>query len=379
MNGKILKIIFVILFFGMILLPLAKTNLEPEKVSESENRKLAAPAKLYDENGDFNTNFTSDFETWINDNIGFRSELVIQNAKMQYYMFHVLANNTDMYLGPNGEINYATSAMLLDYQHNNYYSEDELKEITAGYQKYKDYVEEKGAQFYYYQCWDKHSIYPEQFPDTVYQYGDLSKTDLVNQAILEDTDVCLISPKEELIAAKKDYQTYSVAGDPTHWTQRGAYIGYLKLMNTLNQYAEKPYKVLQEEDYDIATVDQGTTLFGGIHRIELLENFQIKNPAAVLTNEKLTLYSEDQRHRFFTNDRVDNDTRLLIIGDSYFDSFLLDDLAESFHEVLIIWGDYLGDFQHVVDEYDADIVIVEAAERVDRSMVIANGASNINP
>jgi hypothetical protein len=132
---------------------------------------------------------------------------------------------------------------------------------------------------------------------------------------------------------------------------------------------------LQETDYIITAPDQGSTLFGGIHRVDNIENFEIKNPGAVLTNEKLTAYSDDKRHRFFTNDHADNNTRLLIIGDSYFNSYIIDDLAESFHETIIIWGEYLSDVQNIIDAYDADIVIIEAAERLDRTGRIIRGAA----
>ena len=72
---------------------------------------------------------------------------------------------------------------------------------------------------------------------------------------------------------------------------------------------------------------------------------------------------------------MDNDTCLLIIGDSYFESFIVDDLAESFHETVLIWGDYLSDYKAIVDEYSPDIIIIEAAERVDRSYGIMAGAA----
>lgn len=64
---------------------------------------------------------------------------------------------------------------------------------------------------------------------------------------------------------------------------------------------------------------------------------------------------------------------MLIIGDSYFNSFIYDDIAESFHETILIWGDYVGDIQNIIDSYNADIVIVEAAERCDRTDGIIAG------
>ena len=375
MFKRVSQMAFTVLFLLMIVIPLLTTNLQKNKVSADENRMLAPRAELYKEDGTWNENYTEDFETWINDNIGMRSSMIINNARMQYYWFKVLANNADMYLGPNGELNYATAAMLTDYQHDNLYSDDYLHEIADNMQYLSDYVEAKGTQFYYYQCWDKHSIYPEYFPATVIQTGKESKTDGIVRALNDYSDVNVISPKQELQDGKSIIPTYSVWGDPAHWNQRGAYTGYIKLMNTINKNSDIQYRVLQESDYNITTPDQGATLFGGIHRVDNIEDFEIKNAKAILTNEKLTLYSDDERHRFFTNNEVDNGTRLLIIGDSYFDAFIIDDLAESFYETIIIWGDYLSNLQNIIDTYDADIVIVEAAERVDRTKSIINGVT----
>ena len=377
MFKKISRNIFITVFLAMLVIPLVTVNRKEGKVSETENRKLAPMARLYSGDGTLNKGFLADFETWLNDNIGFRSAFVSANAGIRYYLFGVLPDNSDMYLGPEGELNYATDKMLKDYQHANLYSEEYLRETADCLQCLCDYAESKGAQFYYYQCWDKHSIYPEHFPDTVLQTGSESKTDGIVRAFEEYTDVNVISPKQDLLDAKSQYNTYSMWGDPAHWTERGAYIGYRKLMNAINANSADSYRVLEESDYTISVTDQGKTLSGGIHNEDLEETFQIKEPRAVLMKEKLTLYAEDGRHRFFTNEAAGNKTRLLVIGDSYFNSFIMEDLAESFYETVIIWGDYLGDIKNIIDAYDADIVVVEAAERVDRTWGIRRGAEAI--
>ena len=361
----------------MLVFPLITTNLKKSTVSTSENRTLAQMPELYNEDGTRNKDFNDGFEAWINDNIGFRSNMVIANAKMQYYLFNILSNNSYMYLGPNGEFNYATDSMLKDYQHLDLYTEERLNDIADSYQYISDYLESKGKQFYYYQCWDKHSVYPEYFPDTVIQYGETSKTDGIVSALMEKTSVNVISPKQKLIDGKTTYNTYSKWGDATHWTQRGAYIGYLELMDVINLNNENKYYVLKESDYNITVTDQGSTLFGGIHKEDMLEKFEIKEPKATLSNEKLSLYAEDYRHRFFTNKYVDNDTRILVVGDSYFDSFILDDIAESFYETLIIWGDYSKDIGNIIEEYNPDIVISENAERCDRTSGMIAGVNAI--
>lgn len=377
MFKKVSQIIFIISFLAMITIPLVTTNLQKDKVSEAENRKLAPMAQLYNEDGSRNKDFTIDFEAWINDNIGLRSTMVTNNARIQYYLFQVLANNSDMYLGPNGELNYATKEMLMDYQHLNLYTEERLCEIANCMQYLCDYVENKGAKFYYYQCWDKHSIYPEYFPKTVVQMGTESKTDGIVRALDAYSDVDVITPKQDLIAEKSRKSTYSVWGDPTHWNHRGAYIGYEKLMDNINANSNIQYKKMQESDYIITTPDQGNTVFGGIHKEDFIENFQIKEQKATLTNEKLILYADDPRHQYYTNESVDNRTRLLVIGDSYFGTFIMDDIAESFYETIIVRTDYLSDFQEIIDVYDADIVVIEAAERVDITNAIVDVAQNM--
>lgn len=377
MYKKAMQTAFVVLFLLMLAIPAVTTNLKKNQVSEAERRKLAARPELYKDDGSLNREFTSDFETWINDNIGFRSRMVIHNAELQFYLFRVLANNSDMLLGPKGELNYATKEMITDYQHLNLYSEEQLREVAGAMQQISDYAEKDGAQFYYYQCWDKHSIYPEYFPDTVLQYGDVSKTDGIVRALREYSDVKVISPKQELLDGKKSYDTYSVWGDPTHWTPRGAYIGYRLLMESLNAHAETPYRILEESDYEIKITDQGRTVFGGIHKEDQLEEFELKAPKAVLTNEKLTVYAEDKSHSFYTNESAGNRTRLLILGDSYFNSFIVDDIAESFYETVLIWGDYDADIKTILDAYHPDLVIVENAERCDRLGELIKGAKKI--
>lgn len=150
MFRKITSSIFTSCFLLMLGIPLVTTNLQNEKISEAENRKLTAKPEIYKEDGTLNENYTSDFEAWIDDNIGQRASLVVNNARIQYYLFNVLSNNSDNYLGPNGELNYATADMLADYQHANLYTEDHLQEIADSMQYLSDYVEEKGAEFYYF-------------------------------------------------------------------------------------------------------------------------------------------------------------------------------------------------------------------------------------
>jgi len=369
MSEKIIKRGFVVIFFILIALPLLAVDLKGEKISEAENRRLASAPSLFNEDSTVNINFIEDVETWLNDNLGFRSNFVIQNAKIQYYLFGVLSNNSDMILGPRGEFNYAPEDIIKSYQHFDLKSEEDLEEICEGFQKAKDYLDSKGVQFYYYQCWDKQSIYPEHFPQSVLQYGDYSSSDQTVQALIERTTVNVISPKDLLTEKKKEYDTYCKWGDVSHWTQRGAYLGYQLLMAEINNHNKGKYRVLDENDFIITITDQGKTLFGGIHEEERLENFELKAPSAYQTDEPpLFLSSWAHKSRLiYRNDDVENTDTVLILGDSYFDEYIYEYLAESFHETIQVWGDYSPEFIKMIDYYNPSIVIVENAERSDRT------------
>lgn len=373
-NRKLTQL-FVGLFLLLLAVPLLTTNRQDGVISQAENRVLAQKPRLHLDDGTLNRNFTRDFENWFNDNVGLRSQMVTANARIQFHGFQRLADNSDLYLGPNGELNYATSEMLLDYQHVNLYTDEELGEIAAAYQAVSDFLSAQGIPFYYFQCWDKHSIYPEHFPDTVIQFGNTSKTDQIVAMLKDKTNIHLVSPKQELINSKACFEPYSVWGDATHWTQRGAFIAYTALMSAIDEQNPGKYKILTEQDYDIEIVDIGSTLFGGIHQENLSEQFTIRDPQAYLSEEApffVSSWATTSRNVYYNENAGNRDT-LLIFGDSYIDSFLYDDLAESFYKVVMV-RDYLEYLPDVVAHYQPTIVLVENAERCDRSASILRAA-----
>ncbi len=378
MFKKVTQTVFLILFLLMLAVPLVTSNLAKDAKSDDEKRMLAAWPSLRQEDGKLNKEVLSEFEAYVNDRIGFRSMMVNRDAQFLFYVFGRFPDGSKYLLGPNGELMYASPEMVKDYQHLNLYSEKRLQEIAKSLQTLSDYAAEKGAKLYYYQCWDKHSIYPEHFPEGALQTGTESKTDGMVRAFRTYTDVSVISAKQELLDAKAYTSTYSVWGDATHWNDRGAYIGYRKLMDSLNADREIPLDVLEEQDFVIRAQERGARLYGGlIHRNDMIEKFKIAKPKAVLTNEKLTLYSEDQDSYFYTNDFSGNETRALVLCDSYFRTFIKEEIAESFRETVFLDADHLPDFRDILTAYPSEVVIIECAERVDRTKKIVNAAKDI--
>ena len=400
------QIIFIIVFLLMIAVPLAAMFFQHEIMDVDENRRLAEPAKLVDEEGQLNTAFLTDYERWLNDHIGFRKLFVQLHGRFHYYVYHKFTPDIQYVLGPNEELIYSRAGMFRDYQHRNLYPEAYLKTAAESLQTIKDIADEKGIAFYYYQCWDKHSIYPEYVSSEILQYGDHSKTDEIIRALNEYTDIPVISPKEELLRAKETGAPYSVFGDPTHWAPEGGIIGYRVLMERINEDATQPFPVLSDSanedatqlpfpvlsdsanedttqpfpvlsdsNYKITQKDEGLILFGTIHKVCMVTQYKIREPKAVLTNDKLSLFADDPHSFYYTNNSVDNKTRLLIVGDSFFQYYILKDIAESFHETVFIHGGYMADIEKLMDAYEPDILLIENAEREDRTALWIQAAN----
>ncbi len=228
-----------------------------------------------------------------------------------------------------------------------------------------NYLKENNCEFYYMQCWDKQSIYPEYFPTSVNQYGDISRTDQILETLQTKTDIKVVPLKQDFIDNKPIYEVHSKYGDPVHWTPRGAFIGYTKVMEALNEGRDVPFKVLTEDDFNITTTDQGMSFYGGVRRSNYSEDFQRKETNAVLDESYKEQHPvfEDLDIYHFTNDKAGNDTKVMIVGNSFIVNCLMEDFAESFGETLMVWNDINANFTDWTNEYQPDIVIFEMVER----------------
>ena len=365
MYKKVINIVFILIFILTCSVPLIFSNLVHGTPSIAENRMLHGIAKVFKWDGSLNKNVLNEFDGWIDDNIGFRSEIVALNAKIQYYVFDRLTHNSTMSIGPNGILNTGSESEIRQYQHLDLKNEEELTAIAASFQKISDYLEGKGIQYYYMPLYEKYSIYPEHMPEYIVQYGDVSRIDQIVDALDKKTDINLVKLKDKLIAAKETYRPYCEYGDPGHWTQRGSYIGYYELMQLINQNGNT-YDVLLEEDFNITMKDQGADLFGEIHVEDYFEDFEIKVKNAVEINEGKGIYKDDGKIRYFKNDKVENDTRAVIFSDSYIEFYLLDEFSETFNEVIWIHADKIESFKEYVEYFEPDMVIHENAECTER-------------
>ena len=273
---------------------------------------------------------------------------------------------------------YATDKMLKSFQNVNLPTNKELNQYGIRMEAIQNYIINLGIQFYYIPCYDKQIIYPEKFIKNVNQYSNISKRELQIE-YMKQMGLNIIDFKEDLLKNKQKYLLYGDWSDPTHWTPRGAYIGYFKIMNEISK-ANNGLKILKEKDYDLSKIKSGYNLNNNYYNFDIIEKFEIKNKTSeIKPNEILGELKDDYRHIVYENNTVNNDLKLLIIGDSYFGTFLIDDFAESFSSVALIWNEYLTLYylNKTIDNYKPDIIILEDAQRVDIDARVINLAYDI--
>lgn len=370
------NIIFIGLVFIVLILPILFINLKDNQISLSENRKLNEKPVLNDISKLFNGEFFTEFNSWFKDHIGFRDNIISLKGNIDHKVFNKIDVNY-MYIGAGGELIYMEPEMLKSYQHKDLLSKEELSHIIYNYNVVNNYFNSLGASFVYVPCYDKHSILPEQIPSSIYQYGTVSKTDQIVAALLTDTKVNVANFKGDLLNVSTE--AYGKWSDPTHWTDYGSHIAYLSTMNKINELHK--VKILSNVDYNIHYEKKGYNLNGNIYKYDLYKSYDLSNPKAKkIETSILGDLASDNRHSVYYNEVIDNDLKLLIIGDSYINSYLLDDFAESFKYTYMVLGNYLIDDSliELINSLRPDIVIIENAERVDIQPAINEFVKNIN-
>ena len=365
-------IIFIVIFVSAITLPYIFAHRDTEvRVSDEENRELAAYPVLYDKENGWNTSYIENFDEWINDNLRGRTEIVKINSTLQYKLFHrILRDN--LVSGKNDWLFNKSDDLITEYQHVNLLTDDQVGEFTSNMQAFSDYLGGRGISFYYMQCYEKESIYPNEYLQGVKQLGNISRTDQVVDGLKTKTDINVIDCKIDLLNHAKTEQVYYKYAD-NHWNDYGAFIGYQDLMKRI-QIDYPKIKVLDKNDYNIENIEQSVSLYGYQYPYsDISPEYRIKNPGAVEITDTTKknwadLHVQDFIHEY-ANNSSGNSLRILLVGDSYIRQFLKDDVAESFSSTLSIDWSNLDNLDSVIDRFNPDIVVLENTEMMTGNVI----------
>ena len=220
--------IYIITFLSIISIPAIQlfTNVIDIDSNMEKRTKASRPSI-----GDFENlgEYFSSYETYFNDNFGFRSDLIKLNSKIDVNLFKQ-SSNDQVIIGTNDYLYFKDE--MPDYHKTNLLTDDEINIIANKVAKFQKDLAKKGVYFLISLAPNKSTIYPEFVGIEPTNPTGISNLDRLQKAF-DKYKVNYIDLKSELLKHKKDYELYYKKD--THWNSLGADIAANLYLSKLNK------------------------------------------------------------------------------------------------------------------------------------------------
>lgn len=357
---KVLKKIYVIAFMTVLFVPFLLAHREENRISESENRYYANVPKVFDEDGKFNQDYIQDFEEWINDNVRFRSLFRELKVTALYHLFGFL-DMEEVRVGTNGELYRSTMNDVETMQGRDLLSDSGLELYEANLYHLQNWLAEKNIGFYYMHGYNKMTVLDQYYPAGMIHYDTPYIGEHTENYLVEKDRVHVVPLYQLLNSTAQTENIYYKYYDEVHWNTDGMYLGYEKLMKTIQEkYPDIDY--LTKEDYRIEYRKEYRDVYGFLYPLaEEVPGYWIKEAHAKETeNEMYDRFSVKSHTHYFQNTNAAR--KILMINDSFVRMKMKEHLAESFGESLSVDLTNLENIEWIVEEYQPDIVLLETVE-----------------
>ncbi len=345
---KVIDYLYIVLFLGILLIPLFFMNTKPYSVSETDNRTLAyAP--------DFGKkDFRPKFETYLKDRIGFRDEMITAYAKIN----DTVAGDLSHPLYENGKDGYIFFGMHNVIRYGDYH-----RTFAEFVKAMQDYCEARGIRFYFAFEPEKTSVMRQYLPDGV-NYDDSWVEEMLGY--MDELGVHYIDNKSLLMEKSKSEQVFNVKYDAGHWNDLGSFYATNHILSRIHE----DFPEITELSKDEFTISTEVAQYLPVSHFEINETvpkFTLKETwtdSSTAYSDGLDLNPSYKHFHYYTSDSEGAKSlpRLLMFQGSYYNrgtQFFADRASEyigvhSYQNVI--------DLDYYVNAFDPDIVIFEAAE-----------------
>lgn len=340
-----------ILCFALIIaVPLAFMNHKAKQVSTIDNRNLTElPDTMATRIG------RAQFASYLEDRIGFRSQMITADTVLNDTLFHVMEHPTYTY----GKDDWVFLKIPYEWSVNYQYLDAYCYLVEA----MMDYCEERGITFQYWLNPSKMRIYDAYMPDGVHmkwaEADQLLKTLEQRQIPYTWTADCLKRASEETLVYNKQY-------DAGHWNDTGAFLGNQELVQDLIERGVE-IEPLEEEAFSKREETYRTLPVSYFPISDTTIKYERKNPEAEVDHSYDETVELDEAHPEFiryVNEQKPDAPKLLLFRGSYMDGreyFL----SDTFSELTAVesYGN-IRNFRYYIDLFQPDIVVFECAEYV---------------
>ena len=323
---------------GMLFFPTTETT---------ENKAMAEAPKLITEEGSPNKAFFQDFESWFNERVALRNQMVYTDAMVQTKLFGE-SNVSGVIAGTDGWLYY--SSTLSDYLGTDVLSQRELFNLAHNFSVVQDYVEGRDMDFVLTIAPNKNTLYGENMPyyKSCVVNPDHSAKLLAPYLAAQNVNYldlfACFDAQEEVLYLRRD----------SHWNMKGACLAYNGIMDALE---------LPHEDYSAAQPKLVKNENGDLNKMlysfygELEENYDY-GLSQEHTYEKEGATVEDG---WIVTQNPGAEGTLLMFRDSFANT-LIPFLSGEFRTACYSKGEPNA-LERFVETYDPDCVVIEKVER----------------
>ena len=180
--------------------------------------------------------FPADAEAYINDHAPFRDQFIDAYASMNMELFHSIDNN-DVIVGKEDWLFYAGNDSRVDALGIAPFTEVEQWSITTQLLQIRQKYGKDRDSFVFFIAPDKEIVYRQYMPDYYAPVTDTSRAKELVKYIRENSDIQVIYPLEDLLAASEQGLTYYKTD--THWNDYGGFVGSQELLAALGGRTEE--------------------------------------------------------------------------------------------------------------------------------------------
>ncbi|TGY42437.1 alginate O-acetyltransferase [Clostridium sartagoforme] len=338
----------IILFLGIIAVPLIFMNLKEDVVSEIDNRMLVDFDEIFEDSGKVIYNF----ESFVNDRIGFRKGMVKSYGRAMDILLDEMVHPNYQY-GKDGYVYLKLPETNVDLR---------FQELFSSFIKdFETYCRDRGIDFLYTLEPSKSTIYPEYLPE-----GYIRSTENLDYftGLLDEKGVNYLSNVDILLKAKEEAQVFDPKYDAGHWNETGAIYGISAMIDRLNDLDNRVGSFDINKFEAIPFVN--TSLMNSDFPInETTTNYELKEYSLEYIEDyeyEIIRHKDFRYYNHYVNKANPDGTKLLIFAGSYFNNkekFI----AGNFSEIMKIHN-YRNvlDYEYYINIYQPDMVLFESTE-----------------
>ena len=361
------KIAVVIVFVAILVLPLLSWALvSPFYTPTLEENREKAPFPS------FGNDMFAQFDAYFADRAPYRDTLIklyngvarklgvaYENLLLKFGKTYYTEINNALF-GQDDWLFYTGDDSITYYNGTNLPTEEELRVFVERAEKVDAYFKSQGKEFVIYVAPNKEQMYSEYMPRGIAVVNELRRLDVIYSYFKQHSDVKMVFPKAELLAAKSQHVTYYQ--QDTHWNHFGGWIGAQALFNALNMtIGEATISEIPFAGGDLATM-------AALSSLAHYNDYKVDYRSDVSINYKVS-----STYEYEIESSNKNGKKLLLLGDS-FRNAMREVLAKEYEYSIVNHRDTFNDGRMMREEFEsATTVIFQSVERYDYTIFSDGG------